>query len=204
GGVGYVLPNPEILLSGPAAVVERVSDEDIRAQANVLVSALANFGINGQVIQTHVGPVVTMYEFEPAAGVKVARIVNLADDLALAMKAMSIRIVAPIPGKAVVGIEVPNPRREDVALKQILLSEPFVKLRSPLKLALGKDIFGKPVVADLRGMPHLLVAGATGSGKSVGLNTMILSLLFSARPDEAKFLMIDPKMLELALYEAIP
>jgi S-DNA-T family DNA segregation ATPase FtsK/SpoIIIE len=181
-----------------------LTDKEIQAQAAVLTGALANFGINGQVIQTHVGPVVTMYEFEPARGVKVARIVNLADDLALAMKAMSIRIVAPIPGKSVVGIEVPNPRREDVALKEILLSEAFVKMRSPLKLALGKDIFGKPVVADLRGMPHLLVAGATGSGKSVGLNTMILSLLFSAPPGEVKFLMIDPKMLELALYEGIP
>ena len=199
-----MLPSAELFLTDPPGSVERLSDKEIQAQAVILTGALANFGINGQVIQTHVGPVVTMYEFEPAAGVKVARIVNLADDLALAMKAMSIRIVAPIPGKAVVGIEVPNPRREDVALKQILLSDPFVKLRSPLKLALGKDIFGKPVVADLRGMPHLLVAGATGSGKSVGLNTMILSLLFSARPDEVKFLMIDPKMLELALYEGIP
>jgi S-DNA-T family DNA segregation ATPase FtsK/SpoIIIE len=201
---GFELPSAELLLTDPPGSVERLTDKEIQAQAVILTGALANFGINGQVIQTHVGPVVTMYEFEPAAGVKVARIVNLADDLALAMKAMSIRIVAPIPGKSVVGIEVPNPRREDVALKQLLLSEPFVKLRSPLKLALGKDIFGKPVVADLRGMPHLLVAGATGSGKSVGLNTMILSLLFSARPDEVKFLMIDPKMLELALYEGIP
>ncbi len=201
---GFVLPSAELLLIDAPSSVERLTDEEIQAQAAVLTGALANFGINGQVIQTHVGPVVTMYEFEPARGVKVARIVNLADDLALAMKAMSIRIVAPIPGKSVVGIEVPNPRREDVALKEILLSEPYVKMRSPLKLALGKDIFGKPVVADLRGMPHLLVAGATGSGKSVGLNTMILSLLFSAPPREVKFLMIDPKMLELALYEGIP
>ena len=201
---GFELPSAELLLSDPPAAVARLTDAEIRAQAAVLTSALANFSISGQVIQTHVGPVVTMYEFEPAPGVKVARIVNLADDLALAMKAMSIRIVAPIPGKAVVGIEVPNPRREDVVLKEILLSEPFVKLRSPLKLALGKDIFGTAVVADLRSMPHLLVAGATGSGKSVGLNTMILSILFSARPDEVKFLMIDPKMLELADYEGIP
>jgi len=204
GGVGYVLPGPEALLGDQAVLVERLSDEEIREQAQILTRALANFGINGQVIQTHVGPVVTMYEFEPAPGVKVARIVNLADDLALALRAMSIRIVAPIPGKSVVGIEVPNPRREDVALKEIVLSEPFVQLRSPLKLALGKDIFGMPVVADLRGMPHLLVAGATGSGKSVGLNTMILSILFAARPDEVKFLMIDPKMLELGEYEGIP
>ncbi|HEY3196466.1 MAG TPA: DNA translocase FtsK [Nitrospirales bacterium] len=201
---GFVVPSAENLLTDLPASIERLTDGEIQGQARVLTVALANFGINGQVIQTHVGPVVTMYEFEPAPGVKVARIVNLSDDLALALKAMSIRIVAPIPGKSVVGIEVPNPQREDVSLKQILLSEPFVKLRSPLKLALGKDIFGDPVVADLRGMPHLLVAGATGSGKSVGLNTMILSLLFSARPDEVKFLMIDPKMLELTLYEGIP
>lgn len=203
-GAGYALPVPEVLLGDPVVAVERLSDEEIREQAQILTTALANFGINGQVIQTHVGPVVTMYEFEPAPGVKVARIVNLADDLALALRAMSIRIVAPIPGKSVVGIEVPNPRREDVALKEIVLSEPFVKSRSPLKLALGKDIFGAPVVADLRSMPHLLVAGATGSGKSVGLNTMILSILFASRPDEVKFLMIDPKMLELPLYEGIP
>jgi S-DNA-T family DNA segregation ATPase FtsK/SpoIIIE len=203
GRPGYILPDPATLLGDPATVVERLSDEEIRAQAQILTQALANFGINGQVIQTHVGPVVTMYEFEPAPGVKVARIVNLADDLALALKAISIRIVAPIPGKSVVGIEVPNPRREDVTLKEIVLSESYKASRSPLKLALGKDIFGTPIVADLRGMPHLLVAGATGSGKSVGLNTMILSILFSARPDEVKFLMIDPKMLELTMYEGI-
>ncbi len=203
GGPGYVLPDPVTLLGDPATTVERLSDEEIRAQAQILTQALANFGINGQVIQTHVGPVVTMYEFEPAPGIKVARIVNLADDLALALKAISIRIVAPIPGKSVVGIEVPNPRREDVTLKAIVLSEPYKASRSPLKLALGKDIFGTPIVADLRGMPHLLVAGATGSGKSVGLNTMILSILFAAKPDEVKFLMIDPKMLELTEYEGI-
>jgi DNA segregation ATPase FtsK/SpoIIIE, S-DNA-T family len=203
-GAGYVLPDPAVLLSEPAVRVFRLTDEEIRAQAQVLTQALANFGIDGQVIQTHVGPVVTMYEFEPAPGVKVARIVNLADDLALAMRATSIRIVAPIPGKSVVGIEVPNSRREDVMLKEIVLSEAYGGPRSLLKLALGKDIFGRPIVADLRSMPHLLVAGATGSGKSVGLNTMILSLLFAARPDEVKFLLIDPKMLELTVYEGVP
>src|SRR5438552_1895605 len=203
-GAGYVLPDPAVLLREPATRVDRVTDEEIRAQAQVLTQALANFGIDGQVIQTHVGPVVTMYEFEPAPGVKVARIVNLADDLALAMRATSLRIVAPIPGKSVVGIEVPNPRREDVMLKELVLSEAYSGARSLLKLALGKDIFGAPVVADLRSMPHLLVAGATGSGKSVGLNTMILSLLCAARPDEVKFLLIDPKMLELTVYEGIP
>src|SRR5437879_5974872 len=177
---GSVLPGPAVLLRDPAARVDRLTDEEIRAQAQVLTQALENLGIDGQVIQTHVGPVVTMYEFEPAPGVKVARIVNLADDLALALRATGIRIVAPIPGKSVVGIEVPNPRREDVMLKELVLSEAYVGSRSLLKLALGKDIFGTPVVADLRSMPHLLVAGATGSGKSVGLNTRILSLLFAA------------------------
>ncbi|MBI3596965.1 MAG: DNA translocase FtsK, partial [Nitrospirae bacterium] len=154
--------------------------------------------------QVHPGPVVTMYEFEPAPGVKVNRIVNLSDDLALAMRAMSVRIVAPLPGKSVVGIEIPNTSREDVYLKEILTAEAFTTTKSKLTLALGKDIFGTPIVADLAGMPHLLVAGATGSGKSVALNTMILSLMYSATPDEVKFIMIDPKLLELSAYDGIP
>jgi S-DNA-T family DNA segregation ATPase FtsK/SpoIIIE len=145
-----------------------------------------------------------MYEFEPAPGIKVARIVSLDDDLALALKATSLRIVAPLPGKSVVGIEVPNLYRETVSLKDMLTSEAFTRSRSKLTLALGKDIFGTPVVADLKAMPHLLVAGATGAGKSVSLNSMLLSILFSARPDEVKVLLIDPKMLELQLYDGIP
>src|SRR2546427_708826 len=159
---GYVLPDPAVLLSDPAVRVDRLTDEEIRAQAQVLTQALANFGIDGQVIQTHVGPVVTMYEFEPAPGTKVARIVNLADDLALALKAISLRIVAPIPGKSVVGIEVPNLYRETVSMKEVVTSEVFSRARSKLSLALGKDIFGAPVIADLKTMPHLLVAGAQG------------------------------------------
>jgi len=145
-----------------------------------------------------------MYEFAPAPGIKVARIVNLADDLAMALKALRVRIVAPLAGKSTVGVEVPNPAREVVALRDILTSEVFRRARSKLSLALGKDIFGRPVVADLRTMPHLLVAGATGSGKSVGLNAMLLNILFAAHPDEVKLLLVDPKVLELQVYEDIP
>lgn len=201
---GYVLPDPRELLSDPPGQTERLTDEMLKAQSEVLTRALLSFGIEGKVTEVHPGPVVTMYEFEPAPGVKVARIVNLADDLALALKATSLRIVAPLPGKSVVGIEVPSPYRETVSLKEVLTSDAFTRSRSKLTLALGKDIFGAPVTADLKAMPHLLVAGATGAGKSVGLNTMLMSILFSARPDEVKLLLIDPKMLELQTYDGIP
>jgi DNA segregation ATPase FtsK/SpoIIIE, S-DNA-T family len=201
---GYMLPDPLELLSDPSGPVDRLTDEQLKAQSEVLTKALLNFGIEGKVTEVHPGPIVTMYEFEPAPGVKVARIVSLADDLALAMKAVSLRIVAPLPGKSVVGVEVPNPSRETVSLKEVLTSEAFTKSRSKLRLALGKDIFGKPVAADLKTMPHLLVAGATGAGKSVGLNTMLLSLLFTAKPDEVKLLLVDPKMLEFKSYDGLP
>ncbi len=203
---GYVLPDPRELLTDPSGTLDRMSDEELKAQSEVLTKALQSFGIEGKVTEVHPGPVVVMYEFEPAPGVKVARIVNLADDLALALKAESLRIVAPLPGKSVVGIEVPNRYRETVSLKEVMISEAFVKgqAKSKLALALGKDIFGKPAAADLKSMPHLLVAGATGAGKSVGLNTILLSLLFSARPDEVKLLLIDPKMLELKSYDGVP
>ncbi len=201
---GYVLPDPLELLSDPSGPVDRLTDEQLKTQSEVLTKALLNFGIEGKVTEVHPGPIVTMYEFEPAPGVKVARIVSLADDLALAMKAVSLRIVAPLPGKSVVGVEVPNPSRETVSLKEVLTSEAFTKSRSKLRLALGKDIFGKPVAADLKTMPHLLVAGATGAGKSVGLNTMLLSLLFTAKPDEVKLLLVDPKMLEFKAYDGLP
>ncbi|HET8579419.1 MAG TPA: DNA translocase FtsK 4TM domain-containing protein, partial [Nitrospiraceae bacterium] len=164
---GYVLPDPRELLSDPSGPLERMTDEELKAQSEVLVRALLSFGIEGKITEVHPGPVVTMYEFEPAPGVKVARIVNLDRDLALALKATSLRIVAPIPGKSVVGIEVPNRYRETVSLKEVLTSEVFTRSRSKLTLALGKDIFGVPVTADLKTMPHLLVAGATGAGKSV-------------------------------------
>ncbi|MBK9307671.1 MAG: DNA translocase FtsK 4TM domain-containing protein [Nitrospira sp.] len=200
----YRLPDPELLLSEPTAPIDRMTDEELKAQSEVLSRALASFGIEGTVTEVRPGPVVTMYEFEPAPGTKVARIVNLADDLALALKATSIRIVAPIPGKSVVGIEVPNRSRETVSLKEVVLSEAFRRAKSRLTLALGKDIFGAPITADLKTMPHLLVAGATGAGKSVSLNTMLLSILFSSKPNEVKLLLIDPKMLEFQSYEGIP
>lgn len=201
---GYRLPDPRELLSDPSGPLERMTDEALKAQSDVLIRALLSFGVEGKVTEVHPGPIVTMYEFEPAPGIKVARIVNLADDLALALKATRIRIVAPLPGKSVVGIEVPATSRETVSLREVLTSEAFTRSRSKLTLALGKDIFGIPVVADLRTMPHLLVAGATGAGKSVSLNTMLLSILFSARPDEVKLLLVDPKVLELQAYDGIP
>lgn len=200
----YQLPDPEMLLSDPSGPMDRMSDEELKAQSEVLSRALMSFGIEGLVTEVRPGPVVTMYEFEPAPGTKVARIVNLADDLALALKATSLRIVAPLPGKSVVGIEVPNRSRETVSLKEVVMSDAFRRARSRLTLALGKDIFGAPVTADLKTMPHLLVAGATGAGKSVSLNTMLLSILFSAKPSEVKLLLIDPKMLEFQSYEGIP
>ena len=200
----YHLPDPEILLSDPSGPMDRMSDEELKAQSEVLSRALMSFGIEGIVTEVRPGPVVTMYEFEPAPGTKVARIVNLADDLALALKATSLRIVAPLPGKSVVGIEVPNRSRETVSLKEVVMSDAFRRARSRLTLALGKDIFGAPMTADLKTMPHLLVAGATGAGKSVSLNTMLLSILFSAKPSEVKLLLIDPKMLEFQSYEGIP
>jgi S-DNA-T family DNA segregation ATPase FtsK/SpoIIIE len=160
--------------------------------------------VEGRVVEVRPGPVITVYEFEPAPGVKVSRIVNLADDLALALSAVTIRIVAPIPGKSVVGIEVPNAVRETVYLKEIIDSDPFRNSKSKLTFGIGKDISGEPFVFDLARMPHLLVAGSTGSGKSVSVNSMISSILFKATADEVRFIMIDPKMLELSDYEGIP
>lgn len=199
----YRLP-PLSLLNDPSPSVSRVNKEDLLMNSNVLEKKLLDFGIEGQVVQVHPGPVITMYEFEPAPGIKLSRIVNLSNDLALAMKSGSVRIVAPIPGRSTVGIEVPNQIREDVCLKEIIASEPFRAAKSKLTLALGRDISGSPVVADLTRMPHLLVAGATGSGKSVALNSMISSLLFNTAPSDLKMVMIDPKILELSTYEGIP
>ena len=200
----YQLPDADELLTDPSGVLSRSTDDELKAQSDILSKALLSFGIEGRVTEVRPGPVVTMYEFEPAPGTKVARIVNLADDLALAMKAISLRIVAPIPGKSVVGIEVPNAQRETVSMKEVAMSDAFTRARSKLTLALGKDIFGGPVIADLKTMPHLLVAGATGAGKSVSLNTMLISILLSAKPNEVKLLLIDPKMLEFQTYDGIP
>ncbi|TMA10573.1 MAG: hypothetical protein E6J84_14590, partial [Deltaproteobacteria bacterium] len=167
-------------------------------------SPLASFGIQGQVTQIRPGPVVTMFEFLPAAGIKVSRIAGLADDLAMAMEALRVRIVAPIPGKGVVGIEVPNKQRETVVLRELVEQDAFQKSHSKLAMCLGKDIEGMPYVADLAKMPHLLIAGTTGSGKSVAVNAMIVSMLLRSTPEEVRFLMVDPKMLELSVYEGIP
>ncbi|HEY5648510.1 MAG TPA: DNA translocase FtsK, partial [Nitrospiria bacterium] len=199
----YETPALSLLTDIPSGET-KISKEELLANSQILEKKLRDYGIEGRVAQVHPGPVITMYEFEPAPGVKVQKIVNLSDDLALAMRALSVRVVAPIPGKSVVGIEIPNTHRESVSLREILSSEAFSGSESKLKLALGKDISGTPVVADLASMPHLLIAGSTGSGKSVALNTMILSLLYSAAPDEVKLIMIDPKLLELSAYDGIP
>jgi DNA segregation ATPase FtsK/SpoIIIE-like protein len=176
----------------------------LQAQADRLVEALSTFKIEGRVTEIHPGPVVTMFEFEPAPGVRISRIASLADDLAMALKAIRVRIVAPIPGKGVVGFEVPNAQREMVYLQEIIASPAFRDKKNTLPMALGKDIHGNAVFTDLAKMPHLLVAGTTGSGKSVGVNGMITSLLYHASPDDVRFIMVDPKMLELSVYEGIP
>jgi S-DNA-T family DNA segregation ATPase FtsK/SpoIIIE len=181
-----------------------VDRDSLMMQARILEKKLKDFNVEGEVVEVKPGPVVTMYEFAPAPGVKVSKIAGLSDDLSMALKALSIRIVAPIPGRGVVGIEIPNKDRETVWLKDILESEEFQKTGGKLPMALGKDIFGHTVVADLARMPHLLVAGSTGSGKSVSINTMILSLLYRATPEDVRIIMVDPKMLELSIYEGSP
>ena len=181
-----------------------VSDDILWANSQILENKLKDYGVEGKVAGVRPGPIVTVYEIEPAPGVKVNKILNLDDDLALALSALSVRIQAPIPGKPVVGIEIPNPVRETVRLKDVASSDLFQKSGSTLSLAIGKDISGNPFVIDLARLPHLLVAGSTGSGKSVSINAMICSLLLSATPDDVKFLLIDPKMLELPSYEGIP
>jgi S-DNA-T family DNA segregation ATPase FtsK/SpoIIIE len=198
---GYNLPSLEFLkatesVSGP-------TKEELNAAASGLERKLSDFGVTGRIKHAHPGPVVTMYEFEPAAGVKINKIVSLSDDLALSLRAPSIRVY-PIAGKATIGIEVPNTNRATVSLKEIIASEGFQGSPSLLTLALGKDIFGNPVITDLAKMPHLLVAGTTGSGKSVFMNSVIISLLYKTTPDEVKMLMIDPKLLELSTYNNIP
>jgi DNA segregation ATPase FtsK/SpoIIIE, S-DNA-T family len=201
---GYRLPPLDLLDPPDPDQAVHVDTASLQANSLILQKKLSDFGVEGEVVAVRPGPVITMFEFKPADGVKVRRIVSLADDLAMALRAVSVRILAPIPGESVVGIEIPNPRRETVYLREIIESDSYHSIDSRITLALGKDISGTPFATDLARMPHLLVAGATGTGKSVSINAMILSILFKATPQDVQFIMIDPKMLELTVYEDIP
>jgi S-DNA-T family DNA segregation ATPase FtsK/SpoIIIE len=203
GAGGFQLP-PLDLLDTPSGEHAAIDEAALGDSARAVEQKLGDFGVAGRVVEVQPGPVVTMYKFEPGSGVKVSQIVNLADDLSLALRAPTVRIQAPVPGEAVVGIEVPNRRREKVYLREILEAEEFRAAQSQLTIALGKDIAGHPAAADLATMPHLLIAGATGTGKSVSIHTMIASILFNATADDVRFILIDPKMLELSVYDAIP
>jgi len=200
---GFQLPSVN-LLDNPQSPPISANDENLRMESKLLEKKLEDFSVKGKVVAILPGPVVTTFEYEPAPGVKINKIVGLTDDLALALRATSIRVVAPIPGKAAIGIEIPNSTRETVEFKEIIISSVFEKSKSYLTICLGKDIVGKPVVSDLHSMPHLLIAGATGTGKSVGLNAMICSVLYKANPEDVKFIMIDPKRIELSSYDGIP
>jgi S-DNA-T family DNA segregation ATPase FtsK/SpoIIIE len=192
------------LLDEPGAREQSYSDEALEAMSRLVEIKLRDFGIEVEVVAVQPGPVITRFELRPAPGVKVSQISNLAKDLARALSAISVRVVEVIPGKSVVGLEIPNEKREIVTLGEIIKSKPYDEVGSPLALALGKDIGGVPIVADLARMPHLLIAGTTGSGKSVAINAMVLSLLYKATPEHVRMIMIDPKMLELSVYEGIP
>jgi S-DNA-T family DNA segregation ATPase FtsK/SpoIIIE len=202
----YVKPDiEEFLTSVQSSKRDRAEIEaNIKMVSSILEQKLAEFGVEAEVINVNIGPIITQYEIRPASGVKVSRFHSLADDLALAIKAHSIRVQAPIPGRGLVGIEIPNVKSDTIFLKDVLLSERMEKMESPLAIGLGKDISGHPIVTDLAKMPHLLIAGATGSGKSVCINTIITSLLLRTTPDEVRLVMIDPKRIELAGYEGIP
>ena len=200
----FKLPLNKFFQDPPKEKKSKVDEDYIDRKIDDLLAKLSQFKIEGDVVRTYTGPVVTTFEFKPAAHIKVSKILNLQDDLAMALKAQTIRIQAPIPGKDVVGIEVPNEEAKIIYFKELLDSEIFQKASSPLTMILGKDIVGKPFITDLKKLPHLLIAGTTGSGKSVGINSMILSLLYKNSPDDLKLLMIDPKMLEFTMYEDIP
>lgn len=199
----YTLPSLELLDPSLRQTTQDIDPELLEESAYHLKTVLEEFGVRGEIVTVRPGPVVTMYEFKPAAGIKTSRVIGLADDIARSMSALSARI-AVIPGRNVIGIELPNATRETVYLRELLQSESYEKTATNLALILGKDIGGQPIIADLARMPHLLVAGTTGSGKSVAVNTMILSLLFRLSPERCKFIMIDPKMLELSVYDGIP
>jgi DNA segregation ATPase FtsK/SpoIIIE, S-DNA-T family len=200
----FELPSLDLLDDPPLSGSKKIQRESLEMNARRLEKKLADFGVQGEVVEILPGPVITMYEFKPAPGIKISKVASLADDLALTLRASTIRIVAPIPGKAAIGIEIPNNQREMVYLKQILSSSAYQESGFKLPIALGKDITGTPVITDLSRMPHLLVAGATGTGKSVSINTMINSLLFKVSPEMVRFLMIDPKRIELSIYHDIP
>ena len=204
-GGEYEFPPLDLLEEADEAAraVGRAKDDNLEANARLLESVLQDFGVHGEIVQVRPGPVVTLYELEPAPGTKTSRVIGLADDIARSMSAVSVRI-AVVPGQNVIGIELPNTSREIVYLRELLASRNFEKSNAALALALGKDIGGEPVTVDLSRMPHLLIAGTTGSGKSVGVNSMIASLLYRLRPEECRFIMIDPKMLELSVYDGIP
>jgi S-DNA-T family DNA segregation ATPase FtsK/SpoIIIE len=198
-----LLPPIGLLTKAPAARTETVDEEALSKNARMLEAVLDDYGVRGQIVQVRPGPVVTLYELEPAPGIKASRVIGLADDIARSMSAISVR-VAVVPGRTVIGIELPNLKAETVYLRELLDSPAYEKHGGRLVLALGKDISGEPVIADLARMPHLLIAGTTGSGKSVGINTMILSVLYRMPPERCKFIMVDPKMLELSVYDGIP
>ena len=200
----FKLPHTDFFQATPKEKKSKVSESVIDQKICDLLDKLSMFKIEGDVVRTYTGPVVTTFEFKPAPNVKVSKILNLQDDLAMALKAQTIRIQAPIPGKDVVGIEVPNEDTQTIYLKEMLESDLFQNSKSPLTMILGKDIVGKAFITDLKKLPHLLIAGTTGSGKSVGINSMILSLLYKNSPDNLKLVMIDPKMLEFSMYNDIP
>lgn len=199
----YKLPGLDLLDSPPAVEAKKVK-EDFEATARILEDTLRDFDIEGKVVEINKGPVITRYELEPAPGVKVQRITTLGDNIALNMKAQSVRIIAPIPGKGTIGFEIPNAQRAMVYMREVFDSTEYRQMKSRLKMALGKDVAGTPVVADLGKMPHLLIAGTTGSGKTVCVNTIIASLLINNTPDELRFLMVDPKRVELIPYNDLP
>jgi S-DNA-T family DNA segregation ATPase FtsK/SpoIIIE len=198
-----ILPAIDLLTRPPIGKTETIDEEALAKNARMLEAVLEDYGVRGEIVQVRPGPVVTLYELEPAPGIKASRVIGLADDIARSMSAISVR-VAVVPGRSVIGIELPNTKAETVHLRELLDSPAYEKHGGRLVLALGKDIGGEAVVADLARMPHLLIAGTTGSGKSVGINTMILSVLYRMPPDRCKFIMVDPKMLELSVYDGIP
>jgi S-DNA-T family DNA segregation ATPase FtsK/SpoIIIE len=202
-GADEDLPSPDLLTPPPPRNVD-LGNRELDAMGVKLMEALRTFRVEGELVGRTTGPVVTQFEIEPAPGVKVRQFATLANDLALAMRAPSIRIVAPIPGKGAVGVEVPNPKSEMVAFREMLESREYRDIRAALPIALGKDLEGRPVIADLAKMPHLLIAGATGSGKSVCVNTLITSLIYRHTPQTLRFLMVDPKMVELSVYNVLP